>query len=150
MSKQQFMNHYINKNVSFYSTGREVIKASHHEREREIEGERDSLKRLMVYEKRMNGWLDLVWSGWGGISQIKEIKALWQGGYRGSLHKCLLSCVGLFVSPWAVALQASLSVEFFRQEYWSGLPFPPPGDLLDPGIEPVSCTGRKILYHWAT
>ena len=37
---------------------------------------------------------------------------------------------------WTVAHQASLSMEFSRQEYWSGLPFPSPGDLLDPGIEP--------------
>ena len=42
------------------------------------------------------------------------------------------------VTPWAVACQASLSTGFSRQEYWSGLPFPSPGDLLDPGIEPWS------------
>ena len=42
------------------------------------------------------------------------------------------------MTPWTVALQASLSMGFFRQEYWSGLPFPPPGDLPDPGIKPVS------------
>ena len=41
-------------------------------------------------------------------------------------------------TPWTVALQAPLSMEFSRQEYWSGLPFPPPGDLPAPGIEPVS------------
>ena len=45
-----------------------------------------------------------------------------------------LSCVGLFVAPWTVAHQAPLSVGFSRQEDWSGLPFPPPGDLPDPGI----------------
>ena len=39
---------------------------------------------------------------------------------------------------WTIALQASLSMEFSRQEYWSGLPFPSPGDLPNPGIEPVS------------
>ena len=49
-----------------------------------------------------------------------------------------LSCVQLFVTPWIVAYQASPSKGFFRQEYWSGLPFPSPGDLLDPGIEPGS------------
>ena len=38
-----------------------------------------------------------------------------------------------FATPWTVARQAPLSMEFSRQEYWSGLPFPPPGDLLDPG-----------------
>ena len=39
---------------------------------------------------------------------------------------------------------------FSRQEYWSGLPFPPPEGLPDPGIKPVSPIGRRILYHWAT
>ena len=44
----------------------------------------------------------------------------------------------LYVTPWTVAHQAPLPMEFSRQEYWSGLPFPPPGDLPDPGIEPGS------------
>ena len=43
--------------------------------------------------------------------------------------------IGLFVTPWTVAHQAPLSMGFSRQEYWSGLPFPPPVDLPDPGIE---------------
>ena len=47
-----------------------------------------------------------------------------------------LSHVRLFVTPWTVAYQAPLSMGFSRQEYWSGLPFPSPGDLPDPGIEP--------------
>ena len=47
-----------------------------------------------------------------------------------------LSHVRLFVTPWAVAYQAPLSMGFSRQEYWSGLPFPSPGDLPNPGIEP--------------
>ena len=51
---------------------------------------------------------------------------------------CVLSCVQLFVTPWTVAHQAPLSMEFSRQEYWNGLPWPPPRDLLDPGIEPRS------------
>ena len=50
----------------------------------------------------------------------------------------VLSCVQLFVSPWTVALQASLSMEFSQQECWSRSPFPPPGDLPDAGIEPIS------------
>ena len=50
-----------------------------------------------------------------------------------------LSRVRLFVTPWTyVAYQASLSMGFSRQEYWSGLPFPSPGDLPNPGIEPGS------------
>ena len=49
-----------------------------------------------------------------------------------------LSCVRLFATPWTVAYQASLSMGFSRQEYWSGLPLPSPGDVPDPGIEPAS------------
>ena len=48
------------------------------------------------------------------------------------------SRVRLFATLWTVALQAPLSVELSRQEYWSGLPCPPPGDLPDPGMEPGS------------
>ena len=51
-----------------------------------------------------------------------------------------LSRVRLFATPWTVAYQAPPSMEFSRQEYWSGLLFPPPGDLPDPEIEPGSPT----------
>ena len=51
-----------------------------------------------------------------------------------------LSHVQLFVTPWTVAYKAPPSMEFSRQEYWSGLPFPSPGDLPDSGIEPKSPT----------
>ena len=51
---------------------------------------------------------------------------------------CMLSCVGLFVTPWTAARQAHLSVGFPRQEYWSELSFSLPGDLPDPEIEPAS------------
>ena len=50
----------------------------------------------------------------------------------------LLSLVLLFSSPWTVACQALLSMRFSRQEYWSGLPCPSPGDLLRSGIKPAS------------
>ena len=52
-------------------------------------------------------------------------------------HVCsiLSTC---FVTPWTIACQIPLSMGFSRQEYWSGLPFPPPGDLPDPGVEPTS------------
>ena len=56
------------------------------------------------------------------------------GGGSGSVAK---SCPTL-VTPWTVALQAPLSVGFSREDYSSGLPFPSPGDLPDPGIEPGS------------
>ena len=52
----------------------------------------------------------------------------------------LLSQVQLFATPWTVAHQASQSMGFSRQEYWSGLPVPSPGDLPDPEIEPMSPT----------
>ena len=51
-----------------------------------------------------------------------------------------LSCVSLFAIPWSVAHQAPPSMEFSKQQYWSRLPFPSPGDLPDPGIEPWSPT----------
>ena len=51
---------------------------------------------------------------------------------------CVLSRVRLFATPWTVARQASLSMGFSRQKYWTGLPCPPPGDLLTPWIEPMS------------
>ena len=54
---------------------------------------------------------------------------------------CVLSCfshIWLFMTPWTVAHQAPLSIGFYRQEYQSGLPFPPPRDLPNPGIEPRS------------
>ena len=63
-----------------------------------------------------------------------------------------LSHVQLFVTPWTVALQASLFTEFSRQEYldsWSGLPFPSPEDLPNPGIEPWSPASRaySLLFE---
>ena len=54
------------------------------------------------------------------------------------MHGRVLSCFGCVnsLTPWTATCQAPPSMEFFRQEYWSGLPLSPPGDLLDPGIEP--------------
>ena len=58
--------------------------------------------------------------------------------YALTYSACALSCVWLFVTPWTVAHQTLLFLEFSRQEYCSGLPFPPPGDLPDQRIEPTS------------
>ena len=55
-----------------------------------------------------------------------------------AFSSCMLSGVQLFATPWTVACQGPLSKGFLRQEHWSGLPFPPPGDLPNPGIEPAS------------
>ena len=58
----------------------------------------------------------------------------------------LLSRVQLFVTPWTVAHEAPLSMGFSRQEYWSGLPFPPPGNVPDLWVETcVPCIGRWFL-----
>ena len=59
----------------------------------------------------------------------------------------VLSCfshVQLFATPWPVAHPAPLSMGFSRQEHWSGLPCPPPGDLPDPGIEPACSTSSAL------
>ena len=53
-------------------------------------------------------------------------------------HMCVLSCTQLLVTQWIIVRQAPLSMGFSRQEYWSGLPFPPPGNLPNPGIESSS------------
>ena len=70
-----------------------------------------------------------------------------------------LGCVRLFATPWTVAHQAPPSMEFSRQEYWSGLPFPSPGDLPDIRIKPRSPSlrvkalpseplGKPTIYTW--
>ena len=66
------------------------------------------------------------------------------------MHAQSLSYVRLFVTPWTVAHQAPLSMGFSRQEYWSGLPFPPPGDLPDSGIEPTSPVSPALAGRFFT
>ena len=68
-----------------------------------------------------------------------------------SFYFCVrvLSRVRLFASPWPVAHQAPLSMGFCRQEYWSGLPCPPPGHLLTQGWNPRLLHCRWILHCWA-
>ena len=63
---------------------------------------------------------------------------------------CVLSRVQLFATPQIVACQAPLSMGFSRQEYWSGLPFPTPGDLPDPGIESESPVPRALAGGFFT
>ena len=64
------------------------------------------------------------------------------------MRMCVLSHfshVRLFMTLWTIARQAPLSMGFSRQEYWSGLPCPPPGDLPDPGIEPISLISPALV-----
>ena len=69
------------------------------------------------------------------------------------VHMCMLSCfshVQLFATPWTVAHQAPLSMVFPRQEYWSGLPFPSPGDLPNPWIKPASLKSPALAGRFFT
>ena len=65
-------------------------------------------------------------------------------------HMCTAMSDQLFATSWTVACQAPLSMEFSRQEYWSELPFPPPGDLPDPGIEPTSLASPVLAGGFFT
>ena len=69
------------------------------------------------------------------------------------VHVCVLSCfssVQLFATPWAVAHQAPLCMGISRQEYWSGLPCPPPGNLNDPGLQPKSLMSPALAGGFFT
>ena len=66
------------------------------------------------------------------------------------LHPQLLSRVWLFATPQTVTHQASLCMEFSRQEYWSGFPFPTPGDLPNPGTEPMSLASPVLAGGFFT
>ena len=74
------------------------------------------------------------------LSQLETSEFCW------FISVCTLShsVVSDSVTPWTMALQAPLSVGFSKQEYWSGLPFLSPGDLLDLGIEPASPTSPAL------
>ena len=62
----------------------------------------------------------------------------------------VLSCVRLSATPWPVAHQAPLSMKSSKQAYWSGLPFPTPGDFPNPGIEPVSLASPALAGRFFT
>ena len=62
------------------------------------------------------------------------------------MHAHWPSRVLLFATPWTVTHQAPLSIEFYRQEYWSGLPLPTPGDLPDPGIKSMSLAFPALVF----
>ena len=125
-------------------------------------------KKYKLYESLQIKWnlatLTYVPRSWDrgcpkGISEWRN------GGFIGrGLHKCaqlviyelfrmcmrVLSHVWLSVTPWTVAHQALLSMGFSRQEHWSGLLFPSPGDLPDPGIEPKSLVSPALAGGFFT
>ena len=79
---------------------------------------------------------NILWGGW---------KTCWPSR-EADESEVTQSCPTL-VTPWTVAYQAPPSMEFSRQEYWSGLPFPSAGNLPNPGIKPTSLTLQVILYQ---
>ena len=66
--------------------------------------------------------------------------------HTGLVKVKVCSCVQLFATPWTVAYQAPLSVEFSRQEYWSGLPFPSPGDFPESQVFSVGQKINQCIY----
>ena len=96
-----------------------------------------------------SSWCVHLWMQFGPWEQFAPKR----GSSSCFLGVCVLSCVWFFAIPWTIAHQAPLSVGFSRQQYWSRLPFPPPGELPVPGMEPVSFNifiGRQVLYHSVT
>ena len=85
-------------------------------------------------------WLKFEWWGKLNVGWLREFNEETRKSqclfFR--CYVCVLSHVWLFVTPWTVAHQAPLSIEFFRWECWNGLPFLSSGDLTNPGIEPKS------------
>ena len=100
-----------------------------------------------ISQARILKWVSISFSR--GSSQPSDQTHICYVGRR-ILYCCevvkSLSCVWLFETPWTVVYQAPLFVGFSRQEYWSGLPFPSPGDLPNPGIP----HWRQTFYLWAT
>ena len=80
------------------------------------------------------------WQFYFFLSKLDTFYFFYFSDCCGCVHACTqsLRCVQLFVTLWTVAYQSPLSMGFSRQEYWSGLPCPSPGDLPNPGVEPMS------------
>ena len=81
------------------------------------------------------------------MTMIKKITVKYIKRNNNLTHFC---CVWLFMMPWTLAHQVFLSMGFSRQEYWTGLPFPPPGDLLDPGNKPEFLTSHALAGRFFT
>ena len=90
-------------------------------------------KRIKINTIKWISMLICTENSWKKYTQLQTICKTWVNEWVK-----LLSYVWLFATPWTVAPQAPPSMGFSRQEYWSGLPFPSPGDLPDPGTEPRS------------
>ena len=96
----------------------------------------------------MSGWIDRWWVVQMG-RQINDTyihtQVIEYGNHHGACELSRFTCVQLFAILWTRACQATLSMEFSRQQYCSGFPCPPPGVLLDPGIEPTCVSQSSAL-----
>ena len=117
-----------------------------------------------VLPVNVQGWFPLGWTGWLSLCLVVS-SVHYDIQYSSSqcvfsvlepsliyipVSVCLLSCVWLFAAPWTIAHQVPLLMEFSRQEYWNRLPFPTPGDLPEPGIEPVSPASPAVAGRFFT
>ena len=118
-------------------------------------GERVVLRYYLGIVDALPRWMYNTGSGDRGL-KLRKVLEIFENHYKGKAYTNhrrvrepwgstevlgLFSCYVLsscFVTPWTVAHQAPLSMEFSRQEFWNGLPFLPPGNLPNPGIEPTS------------
>ena len=102
-----------------------------------------------ILQRQWHSWNIMISNtNWMELQQSKE-------SYYFLLSRvcCMLSRFSharLFATPWTIACQAPLSMGFSRQEYWSGLPCPPPGDLPDPGTEPTSLMPSALAGKFFT
>ena len=84
------------------------------------------------------------------VHSLCQLKCGYDQGFKAGLNSDVNACchwvTKSFVTPWTVACQVPLAMEFPRQEHWSRLPFPSPGDLLTQGSNPLLLFGRQILY----
>ena len=100
------------------------------------------IKRFPM-SRKPESW-EVAWPRLGSHLSLSQWEQVWGAGLQVCVYLLShFSRVRLFATPWTVACQAPLSMGFFRQEYWKGLPCPPPGGL--PRIQP---THLLCLLHW--
>ena len=103
------------------------------------------LARWGTRPQRPESWVDR--SQVVGVDQMPGFRSCFLTDLKGRflvVCMCVLSGVSVFATSCTVAWQAPLPVELFRQEYWRAMPFPPVGDLPNPGIEPVSLASPAL------